>query len=152
MSSGLQNTGSGTPPAATEAPKPRGAVRVATDRAHFVQYTGKRKYAGEDPGDKKLEMPARFFSIAPGEVVEVSPMKAQQLLRDFPREFKASNLDEFRKWEDKRAQDAQRASVKAEAEYKASVEREQRARQKQALARASSNIDDDEDDGRDDDA
>lgn len=124
---------------------PKGAIRVAPGRTHYVQYVGKRKYSGEDPGDKKLDMPARFFSVHPGEVVEVSPVKAQQLLRDFPREFKASTPDEFRRWEDRRAEDAKKASVKADEQYKASVEREKRAKLRQAAARLSrAEVDDDD--------
>lgn len=50
-----------------------------------VTYVGSDEYHGFDPGDDN-----RPVSFYPGDRVKVSPAKAEQLLADFPDDFKSA--------------------------------------------------------------
>lgn len=111
----------------------------------FLKYIGRAKYLGMEIPNKALGVePGTDVIAMPGEVIEVSARKAKQLSDDFPREWAASSLEEWRKHERDRKKQVEQAEARADLEMKASIEREKKARLRRT--RSSQSATDDEDD------
>lgn len=130
----------GNQPAAA-APTPE---KFAKGKTYYLRYVGKRKYMGEDAGDKSIGYDARFLSVPAGEVVEVSSNKAKQLMRDFRNEWQPSTEADFERSERDRAKREEQEAARAAKEMAASVERARKERLR--TARSSQSATDEDDD------
>lgn len=136
-------TSSASTPAASTESKLEG--RFEKGKTHYIRYVGKRKYMGEDGGDKPLGIEPHFLSVLPGDVVEVTAQKAKQLFRDFRGEWQNATEADFDKSERERRQREEEHMEQARKQHEASVERARKARIRNARSSQTLTDDDDED-------